>query len=150
MTEPDAAKAGEASATAGFKGPMPPYGIWRDFLPQSMVAALFDHAAAHEATFKSTSTFGGHDPNYRTSLGLREFGALKPPLDEKILEGVPSFTSALRVRPFTPSHVELEMVVHGDGGFYKRHTDTNTSKDNVVSQRILTAVYYFHAQPKAY
>ena len=45
MTEPDAAKAGEASATAGFKGPMPPYGIWRDFLPQSMVAALFDHAA---------------------------------------------------------------------------------------------------------
>ncbi len=54
---------------------------------------------------------------------------------------------------FEPTHIELELVRHNDGDFYRRHIDTATAKIEptiVAGQRMLSMVYYYHAEPKRY
>jgi Rps23 Pro-64 3,4-dihydroxylase Tpa1-like proline 4-hydroxylase len=46
-----------------------------------------------------------------------------------------------------PSSYEIELVAHGDGAFFSRHIDTYTTRK---SQRVISGVYYFHRQPKAF
>jgi Rps23 Pro-64 3,4-dihydroxylase Tpa1-like proline 4-hydroxylase len=45
--------------------------------------------------------------------------------------------------------VELELVAHGDGAFYRRHIDTQTATER-SHIRVLSGVYYFHRQPKRF
>ena len=51
-----------------------------------------------------------------------------------------------------PPGLETELVAHGDGAFYTRHIDTHTAHDDddVNQIRLLSGVYYFHAEPKAF
>ena len=64
---------------------------------------------------------------------------------------VPSLISQLRVTPFDAPNLETELVAHGDGAFYKRHVDTQTPRHPEVNGiRVLSGVYYFHAEPKAF
>jgi SM-20-related protein len=51
---------------------------------------------------------------------------------------------ALGAQPFSPIF-ELELVAHGDGAFFARHMDTLNHH-----HRIISAVYYFQALPKAF
>ena len=50
---------------------------------------------------------------------------------------------------FEVSQVELELMAHGDGAFYKRHLDTQTGGD-ARSRRLVSGVYYFNHRPKAF
>ena len=45
--------------------------------------------------------------------------------------------------------LELQLVAHHDGAFYKRHIDTQTASDR-KNIRVLSGVYYFHAEPKPF
>lgn len=50
-----------------------------------------------------------------------------------------------------PGDVEIELVAHGDGGFYRPHTDTFTGANASTSaNRRLSLVYYFHRRPRAF
>ena len=40
-------------------------------------------------------------------------------------------------------------MAHNDGAFYKRHIDTQTASERDAI-RVLSGVYYFHAEPKAF
>lgn len=44
----------------------------------------------------------------------------------------------------------MELAAHGDGDFYRRHIDTFIRGEVTGTDRVLTAVYYFHARPKAF
>ena len=91
------------------------------------------------------------NPAIRVSTGLRELGGYRQILKIKLLGLVPSLIAQLQVTPFENPKLETELVAHGDGAFYKRHIDTQTARYEDVNQiRVLSAVYYFHAEPKAF
>ena len=135
------------------RGLMPPYIVLHDLFEERTVAHLLDHTVSHQDAFVPT-TLGSRtrrrvDPSFRRSMKLHDVGNLRQVLETKILGLVPTIVAALRVTPFEPSTLEIEMVAYGDGAFYKRHVDTAAQSD-LGGVRVLTGVYYFHAEPKAF
>ena len=131
---------------------MPPYRVLRDFLDAKTRATLLEFSCANEAKFEPTLLRGSkHDPTFRVSLGLADFKPEKTALRERIRKIIPQLIAELGVNPFTCSKVELELVAHGDGAFFKRHLDTQRGVYGPgKSTRMISAVYYFHAEPKAF
>lgn len=139
-------------ATSG-RSLMPPYLVLRNFLDESTVAGLLDYALANEAVFKPTGV--GRDrervvkTHVRRSVSIRDLGPFKPILKSKVLALVPDMVVRLRTTPVEAPRLELELVAHNEGAFYKRHIDTQTASDHKLL-RVLSGVYYFHAEPKAF
>ena len=140
-------------ASDGPKSIMPPYLVLRDFLDEETVAGLLAHALAHEADFEPTKTGHGGEgkiyPDARVSVGTRDLGPFKAILKDKVLGLAPELVAKLRATPVEAAKVELQLVAHNDGAFYKHHIDTLTASDR-ESIRVLSGVYYFHASPKAF
>jgi hypothetical protein len=134
------------------RGLMPPYVVLRYFLDETTVAGLFAFALSKQPDFAPTRVVGkAVDPSIRISNGLRELGGYRPLIKDKILGLVPGLIARLQVTPFDACAVETELVAHGDGAFYKRHADTQTAVYNEVDRiRVLSGVYYFNAEPKAF
>ena len=132
---------------------MPPYRTYRGFLDSDTHARLLAWAIENEVKFEPTLVdVGKRDLAKRISLGVRDFGPMKALLRQRLLDLVPALIRDLRVTPFEPSKVELELVAHNDGAFFKRHIDTFVGDERraMASDRLLSAVYYFHAEPKAF
>jgi SM-20-related protein len=136
------------------RGVMPPYLVERDFLEEDSVAEFLQFALARESAFAPTKVAGGgkgrHDPGLRVSVGTQELGLFKLLLEAKISALIPELLVArLQVTPVPAPMIELLLVAHNEGAFYKRHIDTRTAAD-ADSIRVLSGVYYFYAEPKAF
>lgn len=130
---------------------IPPYIVRRDFLDEETVAGLLDYAVSHQSDFSSTKLIRDFDPSYRVSMSLNELGKFRKVLKTKILDLVPSFVAEMRTTPVVEPALETELVAHGNGAFYKRHIDTQTGNyQNSERIRVLSGVYYFNAEPKAF
>jgi SM-20-related protein len=135
------------------RGWMPHYLVLRDFLDEATVAGLLDYALSRQSDFVPTKLGSGAvDPSFRVSTGLRELGSYQQVLKVKILDLVPWLVSQLRVAPFEAVKLETQLVAHGNGAFYKRHIDTETATNYREARkiRVLSGVYYFNAEPKAF
>jgi SM-20-related protein len=141
---------GEDSASRAL---LPPYLVLQDFLAEDNVAALLDYTLAREQTFQPTRVGrfegGVSNPDVRVSLGMREFGEFGPILRSKLLAIVPDIVAQLQATPVAKPRIELELVAHNDGAFYKRHIDTQTAAER-KDIRVISGVYYFHVEPKAF
>lgn len=130
---------------------MPPFRVLPGFLAPDKAAQLLDYAQANEAAFTPTYVgLGGKgrvDPNVRVSSATRDPGPTGALLERKLREVADELTAALRATSFVVSRVELQLVAHGDGAFYRRHIDTQTASD-VANVRVLSGVYYVHREPK--
>jgi SM-20-related protein len=129
---------------------MPPYLVIGGFLEEDAVASLLEFTLGHEHSFEPTKV--GPEaikPKIRVSLGLHDLGPFKPILKSKVLALVPDLVTKLKTPPVHTPQLELQLVAHGDGAFYKRHIDTRTVPDP-DSIRVLSGVYYFHSHPKAF
>jgi predicted 2-oxoglutarate/Fe(II)-dependent dioxygenase YbiX len=130
-----------------------PYRVMSNFLGEDSVDALLRLALTREADFQPTRIGWPETaqvrPDFRISSALKPGDALKPLFASRLRELAPRLTADMRLTGFKVSAVELELVAHGDGAFYKRHIDTRTSGDS-QSQRILSGVYYFNRQPKRF
>lgn len=116
-----------------------------------MTGPLLAHVEANQGIFKPTALGDGRiDPDVRVSLVLREFGALRDALEARFLSVMEPSVARLRLSPITLGRLEMELVAHGDGAFYQRHIDTRIGPTERTTDRILTAVFYFHAEPKRY
>jgi Rps23 Pro-64 3,4-dihydroxylase Tpa1-like proline 4-hydroxylase len=91
-----------------------------------------------------------HDPSIRASLRVSDFGPMESLLRLRLLDFVPTLIRELRMTPFEPSEVELELVANNHGAFFKQHIDTLTRDGRQPSDRMLSAVYYFHTEPKGF
>ena len=136
---------------------VPPYRVYHRFLDSTAHADLLAWAIENEAKFKTSSvssTFVKDEAKYelslRTSLRVGEFGPAKVMMHQRLLDIVPVLIKDLRVSSFVPSRIELELVANNDGAFFKRHLDTFMADARKSSDRLLSAVYYFHAEPKAF
>jgi SM-20-related protein len=132
---------------------MPPYLFIHDFLGADTAAKLFEYTLEHESAFQPTRVGDSErrqvDPTVRVSVATRDLGPFKSILRSKLLALVPDLVAKLRTNPVDTPRLELQLVAHGDGAFYKRHIDTRTASD-LNNIRLLSGVYYFHVQPRAF
>jgi SM-20-related protein len=136
---------------------MPPYSVYRGFLDSVAHASLLAWALENETKFETSLMLRGfeqdkatNDPSVRKSLRVGEFGPMMALFRQRLLDFLPTLIADLRVTAFKSSKVELELVANNDGAFFKRHIDTFMGEARQASDRVLSAVYYFHAEPKAF
>lgn len=128
--------------------------ISHGFMGDEFVDRLLNFAIASEASFVPTRVDKGEgrfDEKTRRSLKLlvpQDYVAL---IEKAVGNVLPSVLIELGIRTFQVASYEIELVGHGDGGFYRRHIDTLTGEGRSPSgDRIVSCVYYFHSQPKQF
>jgi Rps23 Pro-64 3,4-dihydroxylase Tpa1-like proline 4-hydroxylase len=131
---------------------VPPFSVIPHFLGADRVAMLLEYAMAYESRFTDTKIGEGEtrrvDSSTRVSQRLREIGPWRSEIEARMLALLPAAALTLGVTPFAPAAAELELVAHGDGAFYKAHVDPR--RRSATNQRMISAVYYFNAAPKAF
>ncbi len=83
------------------------------------------------------------DRAQRRSSKIKQLGELGNELQVCAQAALPFMFEHLGYTPFDPARFELEMVAHGDGSFFSRHTDI-VIRPEMTSYRVISAVYYFH------
>ena len=130
---------------------IPPYEIVPGWLGTEAVERLLRFAETNEHLFVDTEVTHGKgdrvDHARRVSKKL-SLGYLKDEVRSKVAESLPVMFERLGIKPFVPEKVEVELVAHGDGAFFARHIDTLAHSEG--RHRIISAVYYFYALPKAF
>ncbi len=121
------------------------------FLDANQHAMLFDWTLANEERFMPAQVAGGLiEPRARTALTLRDLGPMATVFADRLRESAPAWTATLRATPFETTGVELELAAHNDGAHFTLHSDTYSSAEPSRGDRMLSAVYYFHRQPRAF
>ena len=132
-----------------------PHRILTGWLGETEAARLLAFSLAAEARFTPTGLVdhgGGRlDTGVRQSSVLKDLGAFAGPLRRKALSLQAGLETAFDM-PRTPANsTQIEMVAHGDGAFYRPHTDTYTGDQYMPGgRRRLTMVYYLHRQPRRF
>lgn len=131
---------------------IPPHRLIRNFLGRQASAELLTYASASPEYASSTlldAATHAHtrDDRVRFSRTTRKLGEFENLLRNRVAETVLTVRQELGLPEFSLHHVELEMASHGDGGHYHDHTDT-VHENN--AGRIMSAVYYFFAEPRRF
>lgn len=138
--------------------PMPPWRRFEDVLAPPAHGQLIDRVLSNRHRFSpSTVQFQGKpnlDRTKRVSERLGDLGPCRTSLTERLSQMLPDILAATGSKPFVPDHVELEIAAHGDGAFFSRHSDLPTGEARAAAQnrfdRLVSAVYYFHREPKSF
>lgn len=137
----------------GIVQPPPRYGSISNWLGAEAVAQLLDFAQTSRDRFKAADVgYGEHnrtDLSYRRSSKLKALGELESELEARARAALPTMCEQLDCSPLEPDRFELEMVAHGDKAFFTRHEDI-VMRPEMTSYRALSAIYYFHRQPKSF
>jgi len=136
-------------------GRFPPHRILPGWLGDAGAARLLAFSLAAEARFTPTRLnhhgTGRLDAVVRQSRVLKDLGTFADRLRRKAL-GLQTGLETAFDMPHTPANsTQMEMVAHGDGAFYRPHTDTYTGDEYTPGgRRRLTMVYYLHRQPRRF
>lgn len=109
-------------------------------------AQLLAFVQRSEGVFADTTTSTKRD-NYRQSSVLYNFSPFDEMIRSKLRQLMPAVCQALKIDEVPAGSIEAQLTSHNDNNFYKVHND-NGSPD--TAHRVLTFVYYFHRQPKAF
>ncbi len=144
-------------------GPLPAYAQIFDFLPETERQLLFDWALSIRDRFRPATVSKRRpertfrvDPERRTALTTAKLGPLETILRERLLGALPQLMASTGTRGPPPVSLEIELAAHGDGAFYRPHIDIPVGADRQPlgarpgEDRVLSAVYYFHAEPQAF
>ena len=104
-------------------------------------------AIDQQAAFSPAKTNHGLQPTARNALCLRDLGPWAERLRAHALAQLPEWMAQLRVTPFVPSHIELELVAQNDGAHFAIHSDTYSTSQSAMGDRMISAIYYFHDAP---
>jgi SM-20-related protein len=135
---------------------IPSHGVVHNWLGSESVKRLLRFVQSNERHFEDTKVThnegeGRVDRTHRVSRKLLSIEEPKQELCPKLEDLLPVIFDKLGNKPFIPSRIEVELVGHSDGAFFARHNDTFTGPDQKGrGSRAISAVYYFHALPKAF
>jgi len=128
-----------------------------DFLPAADHASLLAFALANEAAFAPASVqregADRYAPETRSSLlCAAPLGELKERFVMAIRARQDELFAATGTPPFEVAMIEIELAAHRDGCFFAAHQDTFTeaSRASMESDRLVSAVYYFHTRPRGF
>ena len=146
--------------STGWKPPIPPHDLYGDFLAPDEHRALLAWAASSDDLLRPSRTFRGIDPHHRQSMSLKLTSAenignpaLAPwreLLSRRLQRALPQLFGMAGMQPFPVSRIELELVVYRNGAHFRRHTDTKRLGEPATEDRLITGVYYFFNEPKAF
>lgn len=129
----------------------PPHRRLHSFLGEAFIERLLTHVAQYEGEFETARLIEHRlDRSIRASRLLRDFGILRSELEACFGAILDSTVRDLRLPRIQLATLELEMVEHGDGAFYREHIDTATDRPGSPTVRALAGVYYFHRVPKGF
>jgi SM-20-related protein len=135
-----------------------PYVQIRDFLPRLELEELLDYVLSHPHKFKPATVGNGDrsilNTNVRVALAWGNLGPLDMPLQARFRDALPFIMERTGIATPPPDRLEVGLAAHGDGAFYRPHIDLvigdNASNPTSESERVLSAVFYFHAEPKRF
>ena len=141
-------------------GPMPPSTMVEGFFDADIHRGLLEWTLANKDRFEAATVVRQGDlridTRARDNLKLNDVGPMLPAIRDRLLAALPTLADNLGCS-FPPDvSLELELTAYGDGAFYHAHTDTPlpTSPEERAlidpDPRLLSAVYYFHRQPRAF
>jgi SM-20-related protein len=144
-------------------GPMPPHAQFFDFLTDSERLGLFKWAVSQQNSFKPADIFYGqggreskYDPAVRHALKFRSVGPFEQLLRAKLLNALSRIMSASGYRGKEPRSIDFELNAYGEGAHFAPHIDNAIGVGRkplgkeTGEDRVITAVYYFHREPKAF
>jgi SM-20-related protein len=128
--------------------------ILHRFMGREFAARLLNYAIASEALFASTTVRrDGRNVEAQTRRSLHHVVPqdFVDEIGQAVDNVLPRVLNELGIRAFSAASYEIELVAHGDGGFYQRHIDTFTGGNRPgAGDRIVSCVYYFQSQPKRF
>jgi Rps23 Pro-64 3,4-dihydroxylase Tpa1-like proline 4-hydroxylase len=126
-------------------GGLPLAVVSRPYLPAALADEL--HAATlDELRWLVDASTGGRD-SYRQAQLLYTPPDEAAPVVARIAGEAARWCQALGLPPFEPRRVEAQVTVHGDGDFYRPHTDDQGEE---AARRVLSYVLHFHRQPRRF
>ena len=128
-----------------------PHAVRCDVLAYDEHAALLGWVLANEAALRPAMVSGSRVD--RTVRNARHFvgdAPWRPVIAARVGALMPGLIDELGMLPFAIHDFEIELVVYPDGGFIDVHVDTATRATRHKHDRVLSAVYYFHREPKPY
>ena len=144
-------------------GPLPPFAQIPDFLPPRLRSRLLDWVLANESSFAPATVTRGRkdsvgriDPAVRVALVAKVKGDIKQELLPRFEEALPALMKATGTVGAAPTTIELQLAAHPDGAHFAPHLDIPIGADRAAlssaegQDRIISAVYYFHAEPRAF
>lgn len=144
-------------------GPMPPHATLDAFLGAAEHRALLDWALGVEGEFKPAKVFRGEggtiralDPTRRNALNHPGLGPFEPMMRERLLDKLPEIMAAAGYSGPEPRSIELELNAYGEGAHFVPHIDIPLGQvrkpagEGKDEDRVISAVYYFHSEPKAF
>lgn len=132
------------------EGPAPPHLITDDFLSPAERGDLLRWVQDNRDRFRPAKTDQGLRTLARDALSLRDLGPWADLLRERALAQVADWIARLKVTRFEVSRVELELAAHNHGSHFTIHSDTYRSDMPSMGDRMLSAVYYFHEEPRRF
>ena len=135
---------------------LPRYCVIDGFLGAEAAAGLLDFAIAAQDGFGPSTVYKQDSdsillPEARDSLRFRgDWSDHKQAFSAQVEARVEELVSGAGSPGFRPDALEIELVANREGGHFERHIDTRTSIADRQSDRIVSAVYYFHRTPKAF
>lgn len=130
-----------------------------NFLPDDLHASLLKHTLSNEESFAPSPVVSSRHLDGVVDYGFRKswrcpsgLGELRSAFESCLQSALVPQTEKLGVPRFAISRYEIELVAHRNGSFFRRHIDTATQSadDRQLSDRMVTAVYYFHSTPKQF
>ena len=148
----------EASGPPSTRAMFTQYAVIDSFLGTEQADQLLQFAIENENKFapahiasENTSSALDNEARRAWEFGDR-IGELGRAFKESIYERVDDFLASVGLPMIESPEIELSMAAHRDGGFFAEHIDTFTDAipSNRKSNRVLSAVYYFHREPAGF
>jgi len=132
-----------------------PHRVISCWLGEERAEGLLSYALAEESRFKPTKVSddgkGLYDPTVRRSSVLKDLGPFAEILREKALALQTDLEAAFGMGHTPTKSTQIELVAHGDGGFYQPHIDTFTGGEFIPGDsRRLSLIYYLHRRPRRF
>jgi SM-20-related protein len=143
------------NATSSLDGPSP-HLLLRRFLPTGEHRVILDWVLANRECFVPSLVGSGKlRADFRSSAtAITTDHPWKEAFRQRVRDAVPELARGLGVAAFEVEQIQLSLIAYNDGDFYREHVDTEPSRDRGdverVGDRVLSAVYYFHREPRAY
>lgn len=107
---------------------------------------LLAYVLEQESAFVPATTTTG-ELNYRQALVLYSVPEFSNLIERRIQTLFPDILGKLNLPSFNIANIESQLTAHNDGNYYKVHNDNGCPETNT---RVLTYVYYFNQEPKAF
>lgn len=140
--------------------PLTPYAVLDGFLSAEERARLWAWTLDHQDRFvPSTIGDGVLDSRRRVSgtVMTKKFDDWPAFFRARVDQRLDEILALTGTKPFAIDSYEISLVAHGDGAHFTRHSDIEvgpgrrpTGGDGTGQDRLLSAVYYFHREPKGF